>query len=117
MLSWHTSGMESESIGTTIVQDLCRLLDKGEEVVILDVRGEEEIEKKGRIPNALSITITQLYEKMDEVPKKKTVYVFCGSGLRSMIAASLLKKEGWGNLKVALGGLAGWSSNTCPVRL
>jgi hydroxyacylglutathione hydrolase len=117
MLAWHTSGMDSESIETIRVQDLCHLLDKGEEVVILDVRSEEEINKKGRIPNALSITITQLYEKIDEVPKKKPVYVFCGSGLRSMIAASLLKKEGWGNLKVALGGLAGWNSNTCPVDL
>jgi hypothetical protein len=34
-----------------------------------------------------------------------------------MMAASLLKKEGWGNLKVVLGGLAGWNSNTCKVDL
>ncbi len=117
MLSWNTSGKESASIGTLKVQDLCRLLDKGEEIAILDVRSEEEIKEKGKIRDALNIPVTRLYERMDEVPKEKPVCVFCGSGLRSMMAASLLKKEGWDNLKVALGGLAGWSSNTCPVDL
>jgi hydroxyacylglutathione hydrolase len=117
MFSWNTSGMESASIETIKVQDLCRLLDEGEEIVVLDVRGREEIKAKGKIPDALNIPITQLYEKMAEVPKDKLVCVFCGSGLRSMMAASLLKKEGWNNLKVALGGLAGWNSNTCPVDL
>jgi hydroxyacylglutathione hydrolase len=117
MLSWNTSGKESASIDTIKVQDLCRLLDKGEEIVILDVRGTEEIETKGKIPDALNIPITQLHERMKEVPKKEPVFIFCGSGLRSMMAASLLKKEGWENLKVALGGLAGWNSNTCAVEL
>jgi hydroxyacylglutathione hydrolase len=117
MLSWNTSGKESASVETIKVRDLCSLLDKGEEVVILDVRSKEEIKTKGEIPDALNIHVTQLYERMDEVPKEKAVCIFCGSGLRSMMAASILKKEGWGNLKVALGGLAGWSSNTCPVEL
>lgn len=117
MLSWNTSGKESSSIYTIKVQDLCRLLDKGEEILILDVRGKEEIKAKGKIAGALNVPVTDLYEKMDEVPKEKPVCVFCGSGLRSMMAASLLKKEGWENLKVALGGLAGWNSNTCPVEL
>lgn len=117
IFGWHTSGKESASIETVKVQDLCRLLDKGEKILILDVRGEEEVNLKGRITDALNIPITQLYERKDEVPKRKRVCVFCGSGLRSMVAASLLKREGWSNLSVALGGLAGWNSNTCPVDL
>ena len=117
MLGWNTSGMESASIETIKVQDLCRFLDKGEEMIILDVRSKEEIKTKGEILDALNIHVTQLYERLDEVPKDKPLCIFCGSGLRSMMAASLLKKEGWDNIKVALGGLAGWSSNTCPVNL
>jgi hydroxyacylglutathione hydrolase len=117
IFGWHISGKESASIETIRVQDLCLLLDKEEKILILDVRGAEEVKTKGRIHNALNIPITRLHERMDEIPKRKPVCVFCGSGLRSMIAASLLKKEGWSNLKVALGGLAGWNSNTCPVDL
>jgi hydroxyacylglutathione hydrolase len=117
MFSWNTSGKESGSIETLKVQELCRLLDDKEDILILDVRGKEEIKAKGRIPDALNIPVTQLYERMAEVPKDRPVCIFCGSGLRSMMAASLLKKEGWDNLKVALGGLAGWNSNTCKVDL
>jgi hydroxyacylglutathione hydrolase len=117
IFGWHISGKESASIETIRVQDLCLLLDKEEKILILDVRGAEEVKTKGRIHNALNIPITRLHERMDEIPKRKPICVFCGSGLRSMIAASLLKKEGWSNLKVALGGLAGWNSNTCPVDL
>jgi hydroxyacylglutathione hydrolase len=44
------------------------------------------------------------------------VFIFCGSGMRATVAASLLNREGWNNLTVVLGGLAGWSSVTCPLQ-
>jgi rhodanese-related sulfurtransferase len=42
-------------------------------------------------------------------------YIFCGSGLRAMTAASQLRNAGWENLTTVLGGLAGWSSVSCPL--
>jgi len=54
--------------------------------------------------------------RMEEVPRDRRVTIFCGSGLRSMIAASLLKREGWHDLAVVLGGIAGWRSVSCPIR-
>jgi len=77
MLGWNISGMQSASIETIRVQDLCRLLDKEEEIVILNVRGKEEIKTKGKIQNALNLHVTQLYERMNEVPKEKPVCIFC----------------------------------------
>jgi hydroxyacylglutathione hydrolase len=53
---------------------------------------------------------------MEEVPKDRPVYIFCGTGLRSMIAASFLKRKGWENLVVVLGGLTGWKSVSCPLK-
>lgn len=116
MLSWHTTGLESHSICTVTVQQLCRLLDARENPFILDVRSSEELESTGRIRDALHIHITMLPQRTGEVPKDRPVYVFCGSGLRSMIAASLLQREGWTNLNVVLGGLAGWNSVSCPIQ-
>jgi hydroxyacylglutathione hydrolase len=117
MLAWHMAGQESLSVKTANVHTLCRRLDQKEkeEAWILDVRGIEELEKSGRISKAHHIHITQLPQRLDEVPLDRPIYIFCGSGLRSMVAASLLQKEGWENLTVVLGGLAGWSSVTCPV--
>ncbi|UCF06414.1 MAG: MBL fold metallo-hydrolase [bacterium] len=117
MLAWHTAGMRSASVETVTVHELCRLLDRGEKVTILDVRGEEEIDSAGRIAGAVHIHITQLPYSLDEVPKKERVFIFCGSGLRSMIAASILKMEGLAEPVVILGGLSGWSSTVCPVQI
>ncbi len=115
MLSWHTAGKQSNSIQTFAVEALgCHLDEKGP-AWILDVRSEDEIKNSGALPHTHNIHITQLPLRMDEVPKDHPVYIFCGSGLRSMIAASLLQRQGWDNLIVVLGGLAGWKSDTCPV--
>ncbi len=115
MLSWHMTGQESKSIDTVSVQKVCRILDAERPSFLLDVRPEEEIEEEGNIEGAHEIHITQLPERMDEVPEDKPIYIFCGSGLRSMTAASILKRNGWEDLHVVLGGLSGWSSTTCPV--
>ena len=115
ILSWHTAGFESSSIKMMTVKKLCNNLDKKLDAMILDVRSEEELEKAGKIMNARHIHITQLLERLDEIPKDQTIYIFCGSGLRSMTAASILKRNGWDDLVVVLGGIAGWNSTTCPI--
>lgn len=114
MLSWHTAGLLSERIGTVTVQELCDRLDADHEPWILDVRSDEEVERN-EIPTAHHLHLTQLPERMDDVVAGEHIYVFCGSGLRSMIAASLLRRAGYDGVTVVLGGLAGWSSVTCPL--
>ncbi|MBM4429166.1 MAG: MBL fold metallo-hydrolase [Chloroflexi bacterium] len=114
MLAWHTAGLRSESIATVTVQRLCGLLDEGMEPWILDVRSEDEV-RHTPIPGAHHIHLSHVQERMSEVPQDQPVYIFCGSGLRSTVAASLLKRGGWQNLTVVLGGLEGWNSVSCPL--
>jgi hydroxyacylglutathione hydrolase len=116
MLNWHMSGRESESISTITVQELCRLLDKDEPIWILDVRSDSELKKDGQIAGAQHIHITEIAMRLDEIPKNKSVHIFCGSGMRSMIAASFLKAKGWKDIVVILGGMAGWRSKKCPLK-
>ena len=116
MLAWHMAGREISSIRTVAVQSLCSLLDQGDQSWILDVRSDAELEHAGIVTGAHHIHLTELMTRVNEVPRDCAVFIFCGSGLRSMIAASLLKREGWQNLIVVLGGLAGWRSVSCPVR-
>jgi hydroxyacylglutathione hydrolase len=116
MLSWHMSGLQSDSIRTQTVQDLCRQLDGGEKVWILDVRFDSELAREGRIEDSQHIPITAILERMDEVPRDREVVIFCGSGMRSMVAASYLKARGWKRLCVILGGMAGWRSIKCPLK-
>ena len=115
MLAWHTAGLPSESVRTEPVSAICRLLDEGAEVTLLDVRGLDEAESDGRVDRAMQIPLTQLLERVGEVPLERPIHVFCGSGVRSTTAASLLARRGVRNVSVVLGGLAGWKSATCPV--
>ncbi|MFP4051423.1 MAG: MBL fold metallo-hydrolase [Thermoplasmata archaeon] len=115
MLSWHMAGKESDSVETVNVHHLCTELDSGEEPWILDVRSDEELEEEGEIEDAHHIHLTQLPDNLDKIPQDEDIYIFCGSGLRSMTAASLLKREGWKDLTVVLGGLSGWTSTTCSI--
>jgi hydroxyacylglutathione hydrolase len=115
MLSWHMSGRQSSSIRTLTVQEFCALMDRGEKVWILDVRSEEELQKDGQISDAQHIHVTQVPSRYAEVPQDRKVYIFCGSGMRSMVAASYLKRKGYKDLAVILGGLAGWKSIRCPI--
>ncbi len=115
MLAWHTVGRRSEAVDLVTVQDLCHRLDEDGEAWILDVRSAGELESQGRIAGAHHIHITQLPAHLSEVPTDRRVTVFCGSGLRSMIGASLLRREGWEDVAVVLGGLSGWTSTTCPI--
>ncbi|MFW6186044.1 MAG: rhodanese-like domain-containing protein [Halobacteriota archaeon] len=118
MHGWHMAGKESDSMDMLLVQELCRRLDTGEPTWILDVRSERELEEIGYIPGAHHIHLTQLPHRMEEVPKdhNQRVFIFCGSSLRSTTAASILKRNGWGNVTVVLGGVAGWNSITCPIK-
>lgn len=115
MPRWHTAGLRSASIRTISVHEICQRLDKGEDLRILDVRSDEELAKSGRIPTAHHIHVTQIPKKVMEVPSDKPLFIFCGSGLRSMIAASYLQRLEWSDITVILGGMSGWKSIRCPI--
>ncbi|MEJ2208722.1 MAG: MBL fold metallo-hydrolase [Anaerolineae bacterium] len=118
MHAWHTAGRESRSVGMVTVEELCRRTFRpqdGPRPWILDVRSAGELETAGRIEGAHHIHLTQLPGEVDRVPKDRPVYIFCGSGRRSMTAASLLKRAGWQNLVVVLGGMTGWNNVKCEL--
>lgn len=73
--------------------ELQSYLEKG--ALLLDVRGEKEIATNGYFPNALTIPLDSLRERMHELPQDKEFIVSCQSGLRSYIAERILKQNGF----------------------
>ena len=73
--------------------ELQSYLEKG--ALLLDVRGEKEIADNGYFPNALTIPLDSLRERMHELPQDKEFIVSCQSGLRSYIAERILKQNGF----------------------
>ena len=68
---------------------------KDSNVILLDVRTLSEYQQ-GHIPAAILIDVTQsnfLQEAKQQLPKEKTIALYCRSGRRSKTAAQLLSKE------------------------
>ncbi|MFJ6156736.1 rhodanese-like domain-containing protein [Pseudarthrobacter sp. NPDC092184] len=68
------------------------VLQKPKEDPILDVRRTDEFEDS-HIQDAVNIPLHELLRRMDEVPAGR-LWVHCGSGYRSAVAASLLQRTG-----------------------
>ena len=91
------------------VHDLKSKLDKGEKIVILDVRDKKKWDK-GHINGAKHIYVGHLKDKLDEVPKDRPVIVYCGTAQSASLAASILKKNGYGKVYNVLGGMTAWKN-------
>ncbi|QRG67755.1 rhodanese-like domain-containing protein [Brevibacillus choshinensis] len=77
-------------------------------VMLIDVREPHEY-KKGYIPSAVNIPLSQLNSRVKEISSKNDVLLYCRSGMRSKQAAKVLSKHGFTNMAHLKGGLITWS--------
>jgi len=75
--------------------------------VFIDVRTPEEY-AEGHVPGAKSLPLSELEQRLTEVPKDRRVYLYCHSGRRSAKAAALLAGHGYHNIENVLGGIQAW---------
>ena len=76
--------------------------------MIIDLREVEEFET-GHIVNAINIPLSQLRERLYEIPKDKPVYLHCRSAQRSYNACRALQNEGYNNVYNISGSFLGIS--------
>lgn len=105
--AWQNEGREVERVGTLDTIDLRRRLRKGEDLHVLDVRKPAE-HGAGSLPGATPIFVGELEERLAEVPRRGTVVTLCSVGHRAGIAASVLKRHGFDDVLVYLGGYRAW---------
>ena len=86
-----------------------RKLDAGEDIFILDVRQPEEY-AEGYVPTAYLIPLGEVGQRLDEIPRDKTVIVVCRSGGRSAKASQQLNDNGFGDVYNMTGGTLDWQA-------
>ena len=86
------AGRDLVSHPVTDFAGLAAALTADPELVVLDARRDDE-RAGGGVRGSLHIPIHQLADRIDEVPAGE-VWVYCGSGYRASIAASLLARSG-----------------------
>jgi hydroxyacylglutathione hydrolase len=87
---------------------------RSQDGVVVDVRGEGEWQA-GHVPGSLNLPLADLEQRLDEVPRNRTVIVHCQTGSRAAMAASLLKAKGFGDVRLYSGGFAEWRGAGLPV--
>ena len=85
-------------------------------VTLVDVRTPDEFEL-GAIPGAVNLPLDELREHLDEIPRDKPVWVYCGVGLRGYLASNILKDNGFKEVRNLIGGLKTYKAAITPVRL
>ncbi|MFD8078277.1 rhodanese-like domain-containing protein [Streptomyces sp. NPDC059718] len=89
---WVTGHDEPVSFPRATFADLAAARERGEHVVVLDVRRDSE-RAGGWIKGSVHIPIHQIHQRLHTVPAG-TVWVHCAGGMRAAIAASVLDAAG-----------------------
>ncbi len=83
------------------------------DTVLLDVREDDEWQA-GHAPTAVHVPMTELAERLDEVPDESPIHVICRAGGRSARVVQYLNANGWDAVNVA-GGMLEWERAGRPV--
>lgn len=74
---------------------------------LIDVRSPVEFQTN-HIKGFQNIPLPQLKERAYQLAKNQEIYVICQSGMRSMQAAKILKKQGFTQITNIKGGMNAW---------
>lgn len=103
--AWQKAGEPTDMIINVEADELAMDMPFDENLVIVDVRKETEYASE-HIKEALNIPLNDLTDpgSMANLEDRHNIYVHCAGGYRSVIAASLIKKQGIHNLRNVVGG-------------
>jgi rhodanese-related sulfurtransferase len=108
------------SLSLAAVQDISSreaktLLEKNSNIFLLDVRTPQE-NSQARLPGSVLIPISEFEHRIKEVPKNKTILVYCAVGSRSKPVAEYLSKNGYKDVYNMTDGIVGWYRNGFPLQ-
>jgi hydroxyacylglutathione hydrolase len=82
--------------------------------LVLDVRAPGEW-KAGHIDESWNVPLTQLLQRIEQIPRERRIAVTCAGGYRSSIAVGILKKSGVKDVEELAGGMTAWQTAGQPV--
>jgi hydroxyacylglutathione hydrolase len=82
--------------------------------LVLDVRAKDEYDER-HIAGAQHIPYGELPQRIAELPQDRAILLYCASGVRSQIAASLLMKDGFRDFSSIQGGIDAWEAAGLPL--
>ncbi|MGN6296579.1 MAG: MBL fold metallo-hydrolase [Ginsengibacter sp.] len=105
--TWKNAGEEVDLVINVEADELAMDIPFDSRLTVVDVRRMNEF-AEGHVANAINMPLDEMTDvaQIAQLEEDQNLYVHCKSGYRSVIAASLLKQQGYHNLRNVLGG---WS--------
>lgn len=103
--SWKKAGENIDLIINVEADELAMDIPFDDNLTVLDVRRFNEF-AEGHVKDAINIPLAEMTDiaQIAQLEEDQNIYIHCRSGYRSVIAASLLKQQGYHNLRNVLGG-------------
>ena len=103
--TWKNAGEEIDMIVDIEADELMMDIPHDKNLVVIDVRRPTEY-ADGHLKDALNLTLSEMTDPltMANLEDEQNLYVHCAGGYRSVIASSLLKRQGFHNLRNIAGG-------------
>lgn len=98
---------------TITPQELKALVDKGNRLQLVDVRGPGEF-SAGHVPRAVNLPMEQVERRLDDLGAEEPIVLICQSGNRACLTKGLLRPHRR-NLLVLDGGTDAWLESGLPV--
>jgi len=102
--AWQNASFPFAQVGQITVHELKAA---GDRLQIVDVRSQREW-NGGHVPDARHIFLSELCERADELDQSKPTAVYCATGYRASIAASILKQRGFDEVSNVPGSWHAW---------
>jgi len=105
--AWRNAGEPIDMIVDVEADELIMDIPHDNNLLVVDVRKENEF-ADGHLDNAMNLPLHEMTDivQLAQFEDNQNLYIHCAGGYRSVIAASLLKRQGVNNLRNILGGWA-----------
>jgi rhodanese-related sulfurtransferase len=106
----HRKKRREDEMGFTITpSELKARLDKGDKLVLLDVREQWEFDL-AKLNGSTLIPLGTLPQSLSRLNRESEIIAICHHGMRSADATNLLLQQGFPNVKNLIGGIDAWSA-------
>lgn len=105
--AWSNAGEPIDIIIDVEADELAMDLPHDDRLLVVDVRKETEF-ADGHVKDAVNLPLSEMNDPglLANIDDRDNLYVHCAGGYRSVIASSIIKKQGFHNLRNVVGGFA-----------
>ena len=105
--TWRNAGEKIDMVIDVDADEMAMDIPFDEKLLVVDVRNETEY-ANGHVVDAINLPLSTMTDvaNIAQFEDDQNLYLHCGGGYRSVIAASIMKRHGYHNLRNVLGGWA-----------